>query len=67
MEGEHDVKAGDTRNPPGRSQDIEASRRKKKTYTPPVLIHYGPIGKLTQSGTYVGTDFRSMMNSAPCL
>jgi len=65
MEGEQTVNARDTQNPPGGSQDVEASGR-KKTYTAPVLTDYGPIGKLTQGGSFVGTDAMSMMMLA-CL
>ncbi len=54
------MKAAETKNPSSRSpQDAESSGQ-KKVYTAPVLTDYGPIGKLTQTGSAVGADATSM-------
>jgi hypothetical protein len=38
-------------------------RRSKKPYARPVLVEYGHVAKLTQSGASAGFDFMGMMMS----
>ena len=40
---------------------VAKKSRMKKSYSPPSLLEYGSIAKLTQQGTAAGTDLPSGM------
>jgi hypothetical protein len=68
MEAKHGQRSGGSQEAsaaragvPDTGATHEAAARRKKTYTAPVFTDYGPIGKLTQSGSFTGTDAMSRM------
>ena len=45
------------------SPDDRRERPARKRYTPPALVEYGPIGKLTRAGSATVGDAGAMMMS----
>ena len=56
-----DRDTNDPRTSPNRSLDDRDERSARKRYARPMLVEYGPIGKLTRAGSATVGDAGSMM------
>ena len=55
-----------SRPEPSPDRSDRRERPMKRRYTPPELVEYGPVGKLTRGGSFTGGDAMAMMMLA-CL